>query len=112
MEEVTKRIGDLTAAVEGRNMCAYHVPSLSERLWNWIGFRYHHHYDVPIDASLTGWLRTDVYFRFGFLDRMRLLLTGKLRVHVTTHMDTPSPREVKSVTDWHIVAPIYPLRGA
>jgi hypothetical protein len=83
----------------------YSVPTLRQRFWRAMGFRYHHSDDPPDADLLQGWMCTDMGLHFGLLDRLRLLVSGRLRISSIVHMDTPSPNVCKSRMDWHIIAP-------
>lgn len=86
-------------------LAQHYVPSLAERFWRWAGFRSHVG-DTPPDADLLpGWIRTDTGINFGWPDRLRLLLTGRLRISTIVHGDTPSPAVTKTRVDWRILAP-------
>ena len=79
------------------------IISLRERFWRRIGYRYHLG-DEPEGAdALAGWVRTDTRLHFGWCDRLRLLLTGKLLVVSIVRMDVPLPTVCKSRMDWRIV---------
>ena len=94
-----------TFASELNGGCFYRVPTLTERFWKAVGFHYHLG-DEPPDADLLpGWMRTDMSLDFGWSDRLRLLLTGRLRISSIVHFDTPSPEVCKSRMDWRILAP-------
>lgn len=90
---------------QAQNFAMEYVPTLMERFWRKLGFHYHLG-DEPTDTDLLkGWMRTDAGFNFTFTDRLRLLLTGKLRVTLIQHTDTESPSVIKNRVDWRIVAP-------
>lgn len=84
---------------------AVHKPSLSERFWRALGFRYHLGDDPEDIDNLQGWTRTDTRLHFGWTDRLRLLITGRLLVASISHYDAPSPTVIKNRTDWRISAP-------
>ena len=87
---------------------ATYVPTLSERLWRKLGFHYHLG-DEPEGADgLTGWMCNESYLQFGFLHRLRFLLTGRLKVRTVYHFDTPSPGTIKTRLDWMIYYPGQP----
>jgi hypothetical protein len=88
-----------------QNHAMHYVPSLRERFWRKVGFRYHLG-DEPdgIDA-LPGWMRKDIRLSFNWRDRLRLLLTGKLFIASIVSMDTPSPSICKGRVDWRIIEP-------
>jgi hypothetical protein len=56
-------------------------------------------------SDLPGWIRTDIRLDFGWPDRLRLLLTGKLRLSSIVACETPDVGVTKSRLDWRIVAP-------
>lgn len=89
-------------------MAAYamiHKPTLAERLRRKAGFRYHLGDEPEGAEALQGWMRTDIKLHFGWADRLRLLLTGRLHVSSIVHTDTPSASICKSRVDWQIKAP-------
>lgn len=82
-----------------------YMPTLTERIWRKLGFRYHLG-DEPPDADLLeGWMITDSGFNFGWADRLRLLVSGRLRISIVVHMDTKSPAVTKTRLDWHVLFP-------
>jgi len=54
---------------------------------------------------MPGWQRTDVRLHFGWLDRLRLLFTGRLFIALSSHTDAPSPTVIKTRLDYRIVEP-------
>lgn len=82
-----------------------YVPTLRERFWRRMGFQLHMGDDPEGTELLSGWSRTTIGFKFSIADRLRLLLTGRLRVDVSSHFDTPSPSVVINRTDFRILAP-------
>jgi len=82
-----------------------HKPTFRERFWRALGFRYHLGEDPEDTDTLQGWTRTDTRLHFGWSDRLRLLITGRLTVSTTSHYDAPSPNMIKNRTDWQIWAP-------
>lgn len=87
------------------NYAAFHIPTLRERVWRKLGFRYHLGDEPENVDGLEGWVRTDMRLEFSIADRLRLLLTGRLFVASIVHSDTPSPSVCKSRLDWRIYAP-------
>lgn len=67
------------------NFAMEYKPSIWERFWRGMGYR-HHLNELPDDPELPGWLMNEAYIHFGWLDRFRLLLTGRL--YLTTRMAT------------------------
>jgi hypothetical protein len=55
-------------------------------------------------------MKTDINFHFGWADRVRLLVSGRLFVASIVSTDTPSPMACKSRMDWHILRPGEPWR--
>lgn len=87
------------------NMAQIHVASMRERFWRWAGFHYHLG-DEPEGAdNLEGWTCTVSRMHFGWADRLRLVLTGRLMVKTILHTDTPSAMVCKTRMDWSISAP-------
>jgi len=63
-----------------QNFAMYHKPTIIEKLWRALGYKYHL-VDLPEEADgMDGWIMTHTRFNFDFFDRIRLLLTGKLYV--------------------------------
>jgi hypothetical protein len=108
---MTDRINDLTSAVDGRNQACYAVPTRSQRFWSFTGFRFHLGEEPKGHELLPGWVQTKIGIHFGFVDRLRLLFSGKLKIYSTVYMDTPSPATCMSRMDWHILKPRSELRG-
>lgn len=87
------------------NEAMFHKPTIRERFWRALGFRYHLGDEPEGVERLEGWMRTDIRLDFSILDRLRLLLTGRLFVALIVHTDTPSASICKSRMDWTISAP-------
>lgn len=87
------------------NHAFYSVPTIRQKFWWALGFRFHFGAEPPDADLLPGWMRTDMGLRFRWSDRMRLLLTGRLRISSIVHFDTPSPNVCKSRMDWQILPP-------
>lgn len=77
-----------------------HTPSLALRAMRWLGFRYHLG-DEPKDPPTEGWMCTETRMRFGWADRMRLLLTGRLYIRLVQHLPVRCDY-AKNRLDWHI----------
>lgn len=59
-------------------------PSLSERFWRALGWRYHF-VDLPETPEvekMPGWAMTHVRLSLSFGDRLRLLFTGRVRLDI------------------------------
>jgi hypothetical protein len=83
---------------------AYHIPTRMERFWRSMGFRFHHGEDPEGVDDLPGWMRSEIRLNFSFSDRLRLLLTGRLRLTLTQY--TPVQCDfAKNRLDWSIKAP-------
>jgi len=87
------------------NFAMTHIPTSRERMRRALGFRYHLGNEPEGIETLSGWSRTAVRFRFGWLDRLRMLTTGKLLIVVVSHYDAPSPAIIRERVDWQIAAP-------
>lgn len=83
-------------------------PSLAERFWRKLGYRYHLGDEPEGTDGLPGWMCHGVRLRFSFGDRVRLLVTGRLHVKSTLSFDTPSPTVIKARVDWQIERPGEP----
>lgn len=87
----------------GRAMIA--TPPLLWRFWRSLGFVYHLG-DEPEGAEiLPGWMKTDMHMHFGVVDRLRLMVSGKLFIASIVSTDTPSAMICKSRMDWRIMHP-------
>lgn len=82
-----------------------YVPTRRVRFWRKLGFRFHLGEDPENCDAFQGWMQTCTTFRFCWSDRLRLLLTGRLQVTISNHLDTPSPHEFHTRMDWQIYAP-------
>jgi citrate lyase synthetase len=79
-------------------------PTLAERFWRWVGFRYVHA-EMPAEAdALPHWLVVETGFHFSFGDRLRLLLGGKLRIRTTTNTQHEAGQAI-SVSSFTFVPP-------
>lgn len=60
-----------------------YTPSRMERVWRRLGFRPVRK-DLPdgIEKTHPGWMITTTRFRFSALDRIRLLVSGRLEINV------------------------------
>lgn len=76
------------AGVEQQNLCMEYRPTLAERFWRKAGWRYQRQ-ELPDDAPTEGWAMTQVHLNVSFADRLRLLLTGRVRLDVRQAFDTP-----------------------
>jgi hypothetical protein len=88
-----------------QNQAFYAAPTLSDRLWRAMGFVYHLGEEPEGADALPGWMKTDMHIHFGWADRLRLLLSGKLFIASIVQTDTPSAMVCKSRMDWRIKTP-------
>lgn len=84
--------------------CVEYKPTLRERFWRKLGFRFHLGEHEP-DEPWLGWMQTRSALHLDWRDRLRLLISGRLNLQHTFHMDTPSPDKIHTRFDWHITAP-------
>ena len=85
----------------GEYAMAY-TPSLVDRTWKALGFRYHLGEEPEGTETMEGWMCTETRMRFSFLDRLRLLLTGHLHIKLFQHLPVKCDY-AKNRLDWHIV---------
>jgi len=87
--------------------CFFAMPTRAQRFWRWCGFRFHLGNDVAADdyVGWKGWMQTRSGLHFGFMDRLRILVSGRLHLQHTFHLDTPSPDKIHTRFDWHILPP-------
>lgn len=85
--------------------CVSYRYTWRDRLWRRLGFRYHLGDDIDDAAEYHGWMQNRSRFFFTWSDRIRLLLTGRLLVVTTFHLDTPSPDKMHTRLDWEIKPP-------
>ena len=94
----------METAKEPQNFAVIYTPTMAERMWRKVGFRTHIG-DDPADVdALPGWVRTHTRMHFGWADRLRLLLTGRLTIDLTQY----APVKVdwtKNRLDWRISYP-------
>lgn len=80
------------------------TPTLYERFIRWAGFRSTHN-DMPQTAELMpGWMMTHLHIDFCLSDRLRLLLTGRLRIRLEQRTSAVVDEAV-SVASPRILAP-------
>lgn len=81
-----------------------YVPTWREKIWRRLGFRYHLGAEPDDVDALPGWMCTESRLDFSVADRLRLLLTGRLRVSIKHHMPV-QPDFSRNRLDWQILAP-------
>lgn len=82
----------------------HHVPTWRELMWRRLGYRYHLGDEPDGFDAMNGWMCTDVRLDFSAADRLRLLVSGRLRMRLVQHT-TVQVEETKNRFDWHILAP-------
>jgi hypothetical protein len=89
--------------------CVVYTPSANERFWRALGFRTQE--GPPLEAwnadsreDLQGWAMTHVNVHLSGLDRLRLLLTGRLHLTVR-HVSSKPIVDLRSTTDFRIGYP-------
>lgn len=87
------------------NLAMHRVPTLRERFWRALGFRYHLGDDPEGIDGLNGWMRIDIKLNFSFADWLRLLVSGNLFIALVSHTDTESPTVIRNRLYWQIRAP-------
>lgn len=95
----------MSETTEPQNFAYVRTPTFMERAWRRLGFHYHLGDEPEGIDGMAGWMKTDITLCFGWSDRLRLLLTGRLFVASVVHTDTPSAMICKSRVDWRIHAP-------
>lgn len=90
--------------MEAQNEAMYHVPTRRERLWRSLGYRYHLGEEPEGIDAMPGWMCTESRIHFGWSDRLRLLLSGRLHMRLVQHT-TVQIEVAKNRFDWHIPAP-------
>lgn len=79
------------------NIAMEYRPTKAERFWKALGFRYHLS-DLPDDAPQEGWMMTKTVIKFSMADRLRLLLSGELRIDIRQATGTKVYRCVTAVS--------------
>lgn len=84
--------------------CMEYRPTFAERFWRKAGYRYHLQ-ELPDEADgMPGWAMTHVNLTLSFTDRLRLLISGRMRLDVRQAM-SESVTTVISATSVEIVRP-------
>lgn len=84
-------------------------PTLAQRAARFFGFRYHLGEDPKGVDAYQGRMVTETRMNFDFLDRLRLLVSGKLHIKLVQH--TPEKVDLsRNRLDWRILPPGEPLR--
>lgn len=82
----------------------YRVPTWTERAWRSLGYRYHLGVEPDGIDAMKGWMCTESRLHFSVLDRLRLLVSGRLHMRLVQHT-TVQVEDTKNRFDWHILAP-------
>jgi hypothetical protein len=61
----------------------YHRPTLAQRIARFLGFKVHLGDEPSGVDALPGWAQSKIDLRISFMDRVRLLVTGRLDLTVT-----------------------------
>lgn len=67
------------------------LPSWRHKISLWLGYRFHYP-DVDQNeaaARMPGWWRTDIHIHISFLDRLRLLVSGRMLVRTENRGSQP-----------------------
>lgn len=68
-------------------------PSTAERFWQFLGFGYPHVARPEDDPEFAeGWITTGVTTHFDWRDRVRILVSGKVRTKILIKTDVPVAR--------------------
>lgn len=81
-------------------------PSFMQRAWRRLGWRYHM-VDLPETPEverMPGWAMTRVRLQFPPIDRLRLLLTGRVRLDIRQKMSA-DVADIVSATSIEILPP-------
>lgn len=81
-------------------------PTFMQRAWRRLGWRYHM-VDLPETPEverMLGWAMTRVRLEFSFGDRIRLLLTGRVRLDIRQKMSA-DVADIVSATSIEILPP-------
>jgi len=88
------------------NGCMIYTPTLAERFWRALGYRCRGvPEETPEMEGLRGWMMQTVVWRVSLLDRLRLLIGGRVRVRVLTKTDVEIG-EALSVSTFELVSPV------
>lgn len=90
--------------VENQNFAMYHRPTLLERIARRLGFTFRMGDEPEGVDDYPGWARTELRIGLSFLDRLRLLVSGRLDISMTHYADVRF-NEMKNRTDLRLPAP-------
>lgn len=86
------------------NGAMYHLPTMRERVFRWLGFRYHLGSEPEGIDAMPGWMCTESRMHFSLADRLRLLISGRLHLRLVQHTSV-QVESAKNRLDFHILAP-------
>jgi hypothetical protein len=75
-----------------------------QRLWRWLGYRYHLGPLTDDEGWEQGFLQNISGMKLDWRDRLRVLLSGHIRIVCNHSMDQPV-NKVRTRMDWEIVEP-------
>lgn len=78
--------------------------TLMQRLWRWLGYRYHLGEDHDDEGWEKGMLMNVSGMKLDWADRLRILISGHIRITLTHDLDQPVDR-IRTRMDWEIVEP-------
>lgn len=88
--------------------CMVARPTLAQRFWRWLGFGKYDGPELPARCiNWPGWAATTVIVQVSPLDRLRLLLLGRMRVHLRQ----ASPQPIEDVITAAAVQIVSPVDG-
>ena len=81
-----------------QNFAMEHKPTRRERFWTRLGYRYFL-VDLPDDAAqMPGWMMTTTRLEFSIADRLRLFLSGKIKIDIRQATDVPVEKCVSAAS--------------
>lgn len=81
-----------------QNFAMEYKPTRRERFWKWLGYRYFL-VDLPDDTDqMPGWMMTTTRIEFSIADRLRFLLSGKIKIDIRQATDVRVERCVSAVS--------------
>lgn len=91
-------------AAETMNFASIYRPTFAERVAKRLGFNFRLGEEPDGVDAYPGWARTELRLDFSLMDRLRLLVTGRLRVSLTHYTDKQFDT-MKTRTDLRFPAP-------
>jgi hypothetical protein len=84
--------------------CHIYTPTFAERFWRVMGYRSHRPEMSETGEQLPFWIMTNVRLNVSFLDRIRLLISGKAIVRVEVRTDAAVAR-TESASSFEVERP-------